>query len=59
VLFFLPASNIFGSKNAPIIEISIFSDGEVNLVSIFERSKLKIPGGFRKRQEKLKKLKKW
>lgn len=57
-LFLISVCNIFSIKNALIFEISIFSDREVNLVSTFGRSKLKISSGFRECQEKQKKNRK-
>jgi len=46
-------------ENAPIFEISIFSDRKKNLVGTFGRSKFKVSSSFRKRQNKQKKVKKW
>jgi len=45
---------IWGSKNAFIFNISIFSGRKVNLVGTFERVKSKILRSFRKCNETLK-----
>jgi len=44
--------DICGSKNGPIFDISFFSGRKVNVVSAFERSKLKIRSSFGKRRGK-------
>jgi len=49
----MSVSNILDSKHTSTFEISIFSDGKINLVGTFEGLKLKIPSSFRKRPEKL------